>query len=99
MPLITLDLISAGLILVSADVSGASFDGFDESDREAAWDKCLHTLYRMVDVHPSARDYAIALSGLKRRHSVPYPEGTKHHSILSCALLHSWSATANAPNS
>ncbi|KAF9892311.1 hypothetical protein FE257_002088 [Aspergillus nanangensis] len=64
-------LISAGIILISADVSGASFDAIDGRRREAAWGQCLDTLYRMVDVHPSARDYAIALNGLKERHLAP----------------------------
>lgn len=69
--LTNLDLISAGIILVSADLSGVSFDTLEENQREGAWDQCLDTLHRMVDVHPSARDYAIALDGLKQRHSFP----------------------------
>lgn len=84
--LTNLDLISAGIILVSADLSGISFDTLEKNQREGAWDQCLDTLHRMVDVHPSARDYAIALDGLKQRHSfsvsqskIASAESTHHH--------------------
>ncbi|KAL2871214.1 fungal specific transcription factor domain-containing protein [Aspergillus lucknowensis] len=59
-------LISAGIILLLADSSGLAFDAVDPEDRENAWAKCIETLHRMADVHPSARDYAIALAGLKQ---------------------------------
>ncbi|KAL4899441.1 hypothetical protein BDW74DRAFT_189049 [Aspergillus multicolor] len=59
-------LISAGFILLLAYSADASFDGLDEEHRDRAWELCIQTLHCMVDVHPSARDYAIALSGLKQ---------------------------------
>ena len=53
------DLITAGAILVAADSSGVfvPFDDDDDDDdddkamQESAWDQCLRTLHRMVDVH------------------------------------------------
>ncbi|KAL4874928.1 fungal-specific transcription factor domain-containing protein [Aspergillus karnatakaensis] len=60
-------LISAGIILLLADSSGVQFEGAERGDRESAWEKCIETLHRMADVHPSGRDYAIALSGLKQQ--------------------------------
>ncbi|KAL3469738.1 fungal-specific transcription factor domain-containing protein [Aspergillus californicus] len=60
-------LISAGIILLLADSSEVRFDGIDKVVRDNAWNQCIRTLNRMVDVHPSARDYAIALSGLKEQ--------------------------------
>lgn len=63
---VNLDLIATGIILISAWSSGSSFDNFSNHQLENAWSRGLETLHRMVDVHPSARDYAIALSGLKQ---------------------------------
>ncbi|KAL4864279.1 fungal-specific transcription factor domain-containing protein [Aspergillus spectabilis] len=57
----------AGIILLLADTSGARFDGVDREARDSAWKKCVETLHRMSNVHSSARDYAIALSGLKEQ--------------------------------
>lgn len=76
--IVVTDLITAGVILVAADSSGVAVpldgDGVDKVMQESAWDQCLRTLHRMVDVHPSARDYALALGGLKQRHrSKSYP--------------------------
>ncbi|RDW83542.1 uncharacterized protein DSM5745_03868 [Aspergillus mulundensis] len=59
-------LISAGFILLLAYSSDASFEGPDKDHRDRAWDRCIHTLNCMVDVHPSARDYEIALTGLRQ---------------------------------
>ncbi|PYI10108.1 hypothetical protein BO78DRAFT_232765 [Aspergillus sclerotiicarbonarius CBS 121057] len=58
-------LITAGIILALADSCTAPFAGVTLDQRETAWNQCLETLQLMIDVHPSARDYAIALSGLR----------------------------------
>ncbi|KAL2851127.1 fungal-specific transcription factor domain-containing protein [Aspergillus pseudoustus] len=59
---------SAGITLLLAESSGAVFDRSGQAQRHTAWELCIQTLHRMVDVHSSARDYAIALSGLKLSH-------------------------------
>ena len=65
----TINLVTAGIILIAAESSGVPFDSVDkDQQRWAAWDKCLQTLHRMGDMHPSARDYVLALSGLMQRH-------------------------------
>ncbi|CAG7928945.1 unnamed protein product [Penicillium olsonii] len=62
-------LISAGVVLVLAESSGADFPGIPEGQRDYSWNECLETLDRMVAVHPSARDYHIALHDLKKSHT------------------------------
>ena len=64
---ILLDLISAGVILIAVETNGTVIDGVSSRRRDDAWNSCLQTLFLMVDVHPSARDYAIALNGLKQQ--------------------------------
>ncbi|EAU38806.1 predicted protein [Aspergillus terreus NIH2624] len=59
-------LISAGIVLVSVDAINTEFDGVGSNELDRAWERCLQTLLRMVDVYPSARDYAVALNGLKQ---------------------------------
>ncbi|KAL2823559.1 fungal-specific transcription factor domain-containing protein [Aspergillus cavernicola] len=80
-------LISAGIILLLADSSQAPFDGIDREHRNTAWNRCIETLHRMVEVHPSARDYAIALSGLKEQQqsttNAGPPEGQGQHYDLN----------------
>lgn len=66
--IIFLDLISAGIVLVLAESSGADFPGISLQQREQTWDECLETLNRMIAVHPSARDYCIALDELRKSH-------------------------------
>ena len=66
--IISLDLISAGIVLVLAESSGADFPGISLQQREQTWDECLETLNRMIAVHPSARDYCIALDDLRKSH-------------------------------
>ncbi|CAG8929589.1 unnamed protein product [Penicillium salamii] len=62
-------LISAGIVLVLVESSGADFPGILQEERDHAWDECLETLNRMVSVHPSARDYHIALHDLRKSHT------------------------------
>lgn len=62
------DLISAGVVLVLAESSDAEFPGISREQREHTWDECLETLNRMIAVHPSARDYCIALDDLRKNH-------------------------------
>lgn len=59
------DLISAGIVLLLAESSGASFEGIPVDQQEGAWNECLDTMNRMVSVHPSARDYCIALHNIR----------------------------------
>ncbi|KAJ5192665.1 hypothetical protein N7449_008807 [Penicillium cf. viridicatum] len=63
-----IDLISAGIILILAEMNDIKLDTPDPQRRAAAWNQCSETLQRMVDVHPSARDRKIALNGLMQRH-------------------------------
>ncbi|OQD95699.1 hypothetical protein PENSOL_c019G00914 [Penicillium solitum] len=62
-------LISAGIVLVLTDSSGADFSGITPVQLEDSWNECLETLNRMIGVHPSARDYCIALNELRQSHS------------------------------
>lgn len=64
-----LDLISAGIVLVLAESSGANFSDITLDQQENSWKECLETLDRMVDVHPSGRDYYIALYDLRKSYT------------------------------
>lgn len=74
--IVLIDLISAGIILVFTDIDVASFSAVGLANLEAAWQRCLETLHRMIDVHPSARDYALALRALKQRQISSASHGT-----------------------
>lgn len=65
----SLDLISAGIVLVLTESSGADFSGITSVQLENSWNECLETLNRMIGVHPSARDYCIALDELRHSHT------------------------------
>lgn len=88
-----LDLISAGIVLVSVDAINTEFDGVGSNELDRAWERCLQTLLRMVDVYPSARDYAVALNGLKQRGSSTQPG--RHPPIFSRANMYAdiWTKT------
>lgn len=75
------DLITAGIIFIFADMSETS-----SALVENAWHHCMHTLGHMAKVHPSARDYAIALNGFKQRHSPSVSQGTFFFFFLSPSL-------------
>lgn len=62
-------LISAGIVLVLAESSGANFSDITLDQQENSWKECLETLDRMVDVHPSGRDYYIALYDLRKSYT------------------------------
>jgi hypothetical protein len=49
-------------------MSEIRFDEPEKSQRAVAWVRCTDTLQRMVEVHSCARDYKIALEGLRERH-------------------------------
>lgn len=69
-----LDLISAGIVLVLAESSGADLSGITLDQQESSWKECLQTLDRMVDVHPSARDYYVALHDLRQSYTTRQAE-------------------------
>ncbi|KAJ5412651.1 uncharacterized protein N7487_007010 [Penicillium crustosum] len=69
-------LISAGIILVLTESSGADFSGITPMQLEDSWNECIETLNRMIGVHPSARDYCIALDEL--RHSAKLSRSETH---------------------
>ncbi|KAL2866488.1 uncharacterized protein BJX67DRAFT_372467 [Aspergillus lucknowensis] len=68
-------LISAGIVLVLAESSGADLSGITLDQQESSWKECLQTLGRMVDVHPSARDYYVALHDLRQSYTTRQAEG------------------------
>ncbi|KAL4801266.1 fungal-specific transcription factor domain-containing protein [Aspergillus unguis] len=75
-------LISSGFILLLANSSNVSFEGLDKGTRERAWDQCIQTLNIMANLDSSARDYAMALSGLKKaQENPPRPPDTQSPEI------------------
>lgn len=94
-----LDLISAGIVLVLAESSGADLSGITLDQQESSWEECLQTFDRMVDVNPSARDYYIALHDLRQSYttrqteckmfmfSFPFPTASSYPSSLDQPLI------------
>lgn len=64
------DLVSAGIVLALAESQPSLVTKFDMNLVEASWIAATETLLRMAQmVHPSAKDYAIALQAMRQRSS------------------------------